>query len=116
MAFELNQFGIGMKIVEPGGMKTDFFTRSFDVGRHPAYDALVDKVMSAITDPKQMDTYSTPEQIAEVVVRGGDRRQGSASLRRRRRREGDLCHAPAAGRRSLSKSDGQQFFGLGAQA
>lgn len=67
MAFELNQLGIGMKIVEPGGMKTDFFTRSLDVGRHPAYDALLDSVMGAITDPKQMETYSAPEQIAEVV-------------------------------------------------
>jgi short-subunit dehydrogenase len=67
MAFELNQLGIGMKIVEPGGMKTDFFTRSLDVGRHPAYDALMDSVMGAITDPKQLATYSTPEQIAEVV-------------------------------------------------
>ena len=67
MAFELNQVGIGMKIVEPGGMKTDFFTRSLDVGRHPAYDTLLDRVMGAITDPKQMETYSTPEQIAEVV-------------------------------------------------
>jgi NAD(P)-dependent dehydrogenase (short-subunit alcohol dehydrogenase family) len=67
MAFELNQLGIGMKIVEPGGMKTDFFTRSLDVGRHPAYDALLDRVMGAITDPRQMETYSAPEQIAEVV-------------------------------------------------
>jgi len=67
MAFELNQLGIGLKIVEPGGMKTDFFTRSFDVGRHPAYDAMLDRVMGAITDPAQMETYSTPEQIAEVV-------------------------------------------------
>jgi NAD(P)-dependent dehydrogenase (short-subunit alcohol dehydrogenase family) len=67
MAFELNQLGIGMKILEPGGMKTDFFTRSLDVGRHPAYDTMVDRVMGAITDPKQMETYSTPEQIAEVV-------------------------------------------------
>jgi NAD(P)-dependent dehydrogenase (short-subunit alcohol dehydrogenase family) len=67
MAFELNQFGIGIKTVEPGGMKTDFFTRSFDTGRHPAYDALVSKVMGIITDPKQMATYSSPEQIAEVV-------------------------------------------------
>ena len=67
MAFELNQLGIGMKTVEPGGMKTDFFTRSFDVGTHSDYDALVSKVMSIITDPKQMETYSTPEQIAEVV-------------------------------------------------
>ena len=62
MAFELNQFGIGMKIIEPGGMKTDFFTRSFDVGRHPDYDALVARVMDAITDPKQLDTYSTPSR------------------------------------------------------
>jgi short-subunit dehydrogenase len=67
MAFELNQFGIGIKTVEPGGMKTDFFTRSFDTGHHPAYDALVNKVMSIITDPKKMATYSTPEQIADLV-------------------------------------------------
>lgn len=67
MAFELNQFGIGLKIIEPGGMKTDFFTRSFDTGRHQAYDKLVDKVMSVITNPKQMETYSSPAQIAEVV-------------------------------------------------
>jgi NAD(P)-dependent dehydrogenase (short-subunit alcohol dehydrogenase family) len=67
MAFELNQFGIGIKTIEPGGMKTDFFTRSFDTGRHPAYDAFVNKVMGVITDPKQMATYSSPEQIAEVL-------------------------------------------------
>jgi len=67
MASELNQFGIGIKTIEPGGMKTDFFTRSFDTGRHPAYDALVNNVMGIITDPKQMATYSSPEQIAEVV-------------------------------------------------
>jgi len=67
MAFELNHFGIGMKTVAPGGMKTDFFTRSLDTGRHPAYDELVDRVMSKITDPRQMKTYSSPGQIAEVV-------------------------------------------------
>ena len=67
MAFELSQFGIGMKTVSPGGMKTDFFTRSFDTGKHEAYDGLVDRVMSVITDPRQMETYSFPEQIAEVV-------------------------------------------------
>ena len=67
MAFELNQFGIGIKTVEPGGMKTDFFTRSLDTGQHPAYDLLVNKVMGIITDPQQMATYSSPEQVAEVV-------------------------------------------------
>jgi short-subunit dehydrogenase len=69
MAFELNQFGIGIKTVEPGGMKTDFFTRSFDTGRHPAYNALVNKVMGMITDRKQMATYSSPEQIAEKCTK-----------------------------------------------
>jgi NAD(P)-dependent dehydrogenase (short-subunit alcohol dehydrogenase family) len=67
MAFELNQFGIGIKTIKPGGIRTDFFTRSLDTGRHPAYDAPVNKVIGMITDPKQMETYSSPEQIAEVV-------------------------------------------------
>jgi NAD(P)-dependent dehydrogenase (short-subunit alcohol dehydrogenase family) len=67
MSYELGQFGIGIKTVSPGGMKTDFFTRLFDSGRHAAYDALVDKVMNVIRDPKTMETFSTPDQIAEVV-------------------------------------------------
>ena len=36
-------------------------------GRHQAYDKLVEKVMRVITDPAQMETYSSPAQIAEVV-------------------------------------------------
>ena len=67
MAFELARFGIGMKIIEPGGMRTDFFTRSFDSGSHPAWDEDVRRVMSVITDPKRMEAYSEPEQIAQVV-------------------------------------------------
>ena len=67
MAFELSRFGIGMKTVLPGGIRTDFFARSLDYGRHEAYDKLVEQVMSAITDPKRMESYSSPEQIAEVV-------------------------------------------------
>jgi len=67
MWFELGQFGIGMKTVSPGGMKTDFFGRSFDSAQHEAYDELVAKVMTVITDPAQMASYSSPDQIAEVV-------------------------------------------------
>ena len=67
MAFELSRFGIGMKTVLPGGIRTDFFARSLDYGRHEAYDKLVDQFMNTITDPKQMASYSSPEQIAEVV-------------------------------------------------
>ena len=33
----------------------------------PLNSVRTDKVMSVITDPKQMEAYSSPEQIAEVV-------------------------------------------------
>ena len=112
MAFELNQFGIGMKTVSPGGMKTDFFTRSFDTGRHPAYDELVDRVMSKITDPKQMETYSSPGQIAEVVYEAAT--DGKKQLRYVgwRRRKSDVCDAFADGRRSFPQRRSTQrgFF------
>lgn len=111
MAFELNQFGIGMKIVEPGGMKTDFFTRSFDVGRHADYDALVDKVMSAITDPKQMETYSTPEQVAEVVYEAAT--DGKDQLRYLAGADGKATYATRLqlGDEAFRKAIRQQFFG-----
>jgi len=67
MYFELKRFGIGIKTISPGGMKTDFFTRSFDTARNEAYDGYVEKVMNVITDPKTMETYSTPDTIAESV-------------------------------------------------
>jgi NAD(P)-dependent dehydrogenase (short-subunit alcohol dehydrogenase family) len=111
MAFELKQFGIGLKIVEPGGMKTDFFTRSFDVGRHTDYDALVDKVMSAITDPKQMETYSTPEQIAEVVYEAAT--DGKDRLRYLAGADGKATYAARLqlGDEAFRKAIEQQFFG-----
>ena len=56
-----------MKTIFPGGMKTDFFARSFDTARHESYDEFVDKVMAVITNPATMATYSTPEQMAQVV-------------------------------------------------
>ena len=111
MAFELNQLGIGMKIVEPGGMKTDFFTRSFDTGRHSSYDALVDKVMSAITDPKQMAAYSTPEQIAEVVYEAAT--DGKDQLRYVAGADAKATYAARLqlGDEAFRKAISQQFFG-----
>jgi len=116
MAFELSQFGIGMKIIEPGGMKTDFFTRSFDVGRHPAYDALVTRVMSAITDPKQLDTYSTPEQIADVVYEAAT--DGKDQLRYVAGADAKATYAMRLqlGDEAFRKAIAQQFFEQSAQA
>jgi NAD(P)-dependent dehydrogenase (short-subunit alcohol dehydrogenase family) len=111
MAFELNELGIGMKTIEPGGMKTDFFTRSFEVGKHADYDALVNKVMSIITDPKQMETYSTAEQIAEVVYEaatdGKDQLRYIAGLDAKATYAARLQLGDEAFRQALK----QQFFG-----
>jgi NAD(P)-dependent dehydrogenase (short-subunit alcohol dehydrogenase family) len=115
MAFELNQLGIGMKTVSPGGMKTDFFTRSFEAGRHPAYDALVDKVMSAVTDPEQMAAYSTPEQIAEVVFEAAT--DGKDLLRYVAGADAKATYAMRLqlGDEAFRKAMGQRFFAVGDQ-
>jgi len=111
MAFELKQLGIGQKIVEPGGMKTDFFTRSFDTGRHPDYDHLMDRVMSAITDPKQMESYSTPEQIAETVYEAAT--DGSDQLRYLAGPDAKATYAARLqqGDEAFRKALEKQFFG-----
>ena len=111
MAFELNQFGIGIKTVEPGGMKTDLFTRSFDTARHPAYDALVSKVMGIITDPKHMATYSTPEQIAEVVYEAAT--DGKDQLRYIAGADAQTTYATRLqlGEEAFRNGMAQQFFG-----
>jgi NAD(P)-dependent dehydrogenase (short-subunit alcohol dehydrogenase family) len=79
MAFELRQVGLNVKIVEPGGMKTDFFTRSFDRAEHPAYADLAARVHSVVSDPQAMAMYSTPEQVARVVFEAAT--DGSSRLR-----------------------------------
>jgi len=111
MAFELKQFGIGLKIVEPGGMKTDFFTRSFDTGRHQAYDKLVEKVMRVITDPAQMETYSSPAQIAEVVYEAAT--DGKDQLRYVAGEDAKATYAMRLqiGDEAFRKAMNQQFFG-----
>ena len=67
MAFELEQFNIGIKTISPGGIKTDFAGRSLKLMQHEAYTEPIGKVMKAFSDPARADTYSTAEQIAEVV-------------------------------------------------
>jgi len=111
MAFELNQFGIGIKTVEPGGMKTDFFTRSFDTGRHPAYDALVNKVMSVITDPKQMATYSSPEQIAEVVYEAATDEKDQLRYIAGADAKATYAMRLQVGEEAFRRAMAQQFFG-----
>jgi NAD(P)-dependent dehydrogenase (short-subunit alcohol dehydrogenase family) len=67
MAFELNKFGIGIKTVSPGGISTNFASRSLAIAKHEAYDELVDKVWAAFMNPERAANYSTAAQIAAVV-------------------------------------------------
>lgn len=67
IAFELSRFGIRAKTVAPGGIKTDFAGRSLAVANHPAYQADGARVLGVFRDPARTASYSTAEQIAEVV-------------------------------------------------
>lgn len=67
LAFEVARFGIRVKTVSPGGISTDFATRSLVVTQHPAYSADFEQVMTTFTDPERRQHASSAEQIAEVV-------------------------------------------------
>jgi NAD(P)-dependent dehydrogenase (short-subunit alcohol dehydrogenase family) len=66
--YELGTFGIRVKVIEPGAIKTDFGGRSqdaWDVSRLPAYAPFMDKVKAARASYVQ--NSSTPELVAEVI-------------------------------------------------
>ena len=63
LSFELNEFGVGIKTIEPGLVATDIGTGSV-IALHPAYEGLMGSFMAAITPDKSV---STAEQIADVV-------------------------------------------------
>ena len=68
--FEMKAIGVGVKTVSPGGIKTDFAGRSLDMAEAPSikeYDDLMKNMMEFFNDPERQKTYSTAEQIAEVV-------------------------------------------------
>jgi len=65
LSYELKEFGIKIKTVAPGGMRTDFAGRSLDATSHEAYTELAAKVFNGF-DPS---TFSSAEQIAEVIYK-----------------------------------------------
>lgn len=68
LQYELAQIGVRVKIVEPGGMRTDFGGRSLDFSNDsalPEYQQLVGDVIGAF-EPL-LANGSTPEQVAEIV-------------------------------------------------
>lgn len=79
--YELAAFGVRVKIVEPGGIRTDFGGRSFDFSHDPAlteYQPLVDAVLDGLGST-MAEQGSEPEQIAETVFDAVT--DGTATLR-----------------------------------
>ena len=66
LASELVQFGIQVKVVAPGGMKTDFTTRSMDGGQHEAYEKLTAEVSKGYSE-EQISKYTKAEDVAQII-------------------------------------------------
>lgn len=68
--YELKPFNIKIKIIEPGLIKTDFYSRSADVVTDPnlsVYDSLVNKIIPQLE--KQGNNGSPPEVVAQVIYK-----------------------------------------------
>lgn len=71
LQYELNPLGIQLKIVEPGGVDTDFAGRSmdmFDASEHPEYQPTLDKLLAYFNPANPLrQNRSTPDAIAKVI-------------------------------------------------
>ena len=79
--FELATLGIRVKLVEPGGVNTDFAGRSFVFTHDPElgdYQPLVDMATAAIDDAEEGGDQE-PEEVAEVIFSAAT--DGTAQLR-----------------------------------
>lgn len=80
--YELAPLGIGVKIIEPGGVATDFGSRSLDFQHDESlteYNEYVAKVMGNFQKMMDPSAMSTAEYIAEIIY--GAATDGSNQLR-----------------------------------
>ena len=66
LAYELSSFNVGVKIIAPGGIITEFAGRSLDGAQHEAYGKLEEKVMEGY-NPENVKRFATAEGIAAII-------------------------------------------------
>jgi NAD(P)-dependent dehydrogenase (short-subunit alcohol dehydrogenase family) len=70
LALELAPYGVRVKIVEPGGVRTDFAGRSLELAKKDglnAYDDSIQRAMAIFMSPDRAKDYSEASDIAEVI-------------------------------------------------
>jgi len=65
--YEVNQFGIRLKTIAPGGMATDYAGRSLSYIENKAYTPLWEKMIAGFEDGSTGVHFSTAEDVAAVV-------------------------------------------------
>ncbi|MGD1841664.1 MAG: SDR family oxidoreductase [Thermonemataceae bacterium] len=67
--YELNEHGIDVKLIEPGGVQTDFTGRSMVwlEGDIQDYEASIQKIKHAMENATTREIPSTPEAVAKVI-------------------------------------------------
>jgi NAD(P)-dependent dehydrogenase (short-subunit alcohol dehydrogenase family) len=70
LQFELREFNIRVKIIEPGPIKTDFYDRSMDLMSKPGLTAYDDFVARAMPNMQRAgETAPGPEAVAKVIYK-----------------------------------------------
>lgn len=107
LRWELAVIGVKVKLIEPGGVATDFGGRSLDLQHNQElteYNDFVNGFISAMASTMNPETMTQPEQIAEVIFKAAT--DNSDTLRYR---AGADCEQLLGARDQMSDD---QFFAM----
>jgi NAD(P)-dependent dehydrogenase (short-subunit alcohol dehydrogenase family) len=74
LRYELRRFGIRVKIIEPGGVKTNFINHGTTWATHPDYTKMVNEVKQF--SEKINDSLPEPQGVAKTIYRAATDKSG----------------------------------------